>query len=220
MKKLTIRKLALALAALLFLVSLVIFPAGCRSRPEQEGEQVEEDVSPTPAPAEAQEEKPNPEDTVRSFWAAVRNGDYPRALNYLASGVDSTPVQGMVSGKMAGTKKFVDAMVTNMDLTTSGHDLCGETAMVSAELVMPDLGRLMEALTPLLSQLMQQGVDITKLKMSDLANRYSQEIAKAIATLPTVRVAEQILLAWEKDQWKIATDPLQFLQNALASLSE
>ncbi len=209
----------MAWASLLLVVLLVTISTGCGTRPKLEDEQVEEEALFTSPPTEEQEEKPNPEETVRTFWAAVRGGNYSQALNYLASGVNSAPIQGVISGKMTGSRKFVDAIVAHMDLNTCGHNLSGEYATVSVELTMPDLSRLMEALTPLLAQLMQQGVDISNLKMSDLANKYSVEIASAIATLPTMRIEENIVLVWEKDQWKIATDPLQFLQNALESLS-
>ena len=115
---------------------------------------------------------PNPEETVKDFWSAFKDGDYNKAANNLAKELNVDSIQKNFwpeDGENLSDDQIAIAYLSRLDLIVKGHEINDNTAIVEVDINWPDmelwLGNFMvqameKAFTAALGGASQEEIDI------------------------------------------------------------
>jgi hypothetical protein len=84
---------------------------------------------------------PNPEQTVKDFWSAFKEGNYEKAHEFLSDDITVEKLQENLwsENDQVAADEIITVFLERINLTTQGHTLNGKTAVVSAIVSWPNM---------------------------------------------------------------------------------
>ncbi|MEA2016399.1 MAG: hypothetical protein U9O59_06840 [Actinomycetota bacterium] len=176
-------KITSYLVPLLILILIITFSNGCSTR------------------------IPNPENAVQESWSALKRMDYEKASGYFAEGVDDKMVQGMLwpdEDEEMFTDEIAKAFMERVNLSTEGHEIENDTAIVQVVVEWPNMELLFgkfigEALGVAFTAALGGATE------EELDSLFRPIFLEVLEETPDIQTNHKVKLVLIDGEWKLAT---------------
>ncbi len=154
---------------------------------------------------------PNPEEAVKNFWSAFKEGNYEKASTYIASDLDTVPDLWPDEGDELYSDEMAHAFIERIHIITEGHEIHNGSATVNVNVTWPDIESLfgnyfLEAM-PIAFAAAFEGMSDEE--MDDMLKTLFFEVME---DTPDVTVPHEVPLILEDGQWKLMEAPFPDLE--------
>ncbi len=155
----------------------------------------------------------SPEQVVKDFWEAFKQGDFEEAKTYLSEDIADTALEDMSLEDDPLTAAMVEAVIDLMDLEVIGSSVDGDSATVEVELTMPDMDAVGDQLGATLMAAM--GEDAANLSEEEMMEAFARALPEVMKNAPIITEETEIPMVKEGGDWKIAASPFEGLEGGL-----
>jgi len=153
---------------------------------------------------------PNPENAVQEFWSAFKSMDYEKASGYFAEDVDDKMVQEMLlpdEDEEMFTDEITKAFMERVNLSTEGHEIENDTAIVQVVVEWPNMELLFgkffsEALGVAFTAALGGATE------EELDALFKPIFLEVLEETPDIQTHHEVKLVLIDGKWKLATSPI------------